>query len=134
MRHPIQGTRPQPAETVRDTPDCTTTATDSGRNGRAREYLRDAALQNAVRKRTDGVPTYTVAEAAALFSVSQEYLYRLIHAGGFPAIRMRIGGNQGRYVIPAKAVEGMLNHAAGAGHCVDTAEWVAETRAGGGAA
>lgn len=99
--------------------------------GRTRDLLRDAALQNAVRKRADGVPTYTVAEAAALFSVSQEYLYRLIHAGGFPAIRMRIGGNQGRYVVPAKAVERMLDHADGVGHCVDTGESVGEIHARG---
>jgi hypothetical protein len=50
-----------------------------------RETLRKQALRNAMRKRAAGVPTYSVPEAAALLSVSQEYLYRLIQADGFPA-------------------------------------------------
>ena len=99
--------------------------TDEVRAGRAqcRELLRDVALQNAMRKRAAGVPTYTVPEAAALLSLSQEYVYRLIHADAFPALRMRRGGGQGRYVVPAKAVEQLLDFAAGAGNCVDVAEW-----------
>lgn len=56
-----------------------------------RDFLRGQALQNAMRKRAEGVPTYTVAEAAALLSISQEYLYRLIQASAFPAVRMRLG-------------------------------------------
>jgi excisionase family DNA binding protein len=73
--------------------------------------------------RAAGVPTYSVPEAAVLLSISQEYLYRLIQAGGFPAVRMRIGGRQGRYVIPAKAVEQLLDQATDASACVETAEW-----------
>lgn len=88
-----------------------------------RQKMRNLALQTALRKRSEGVPTYTVAEAAALLSVSQEYLYRLVQAGGFPAARMRIGGNQGRYVIPAKALEQVLDDAAESGDCVDVADW-----------
>jgi excisionase family DNA binding protein len=95
------------------------------RAGRAqcRELLRNVALQNAMRKRAAGVPTYTVPEAAALLSLSQEYVYRLIHADAFPALRMRRGRGQGRYVVPAQAVEQLLDFAAGAGNCVDVAEW-----------
>lgn len=88
-----------------------------------RDVLRDQALQNAMRKRASGVPTYSVPEAAALLSISQEYLYRLIQAGAFPAVRMRIGGNQGRYVIPAKAVERLLDDATAATSCVEIGEW-----------
>src|SRR5215813_10798797 len=83
-----------------------------------REFFRGVALRNAMRKRTEGVPTYSVPEAAALLSISQEYLYRLIQAGGFPAVRMRIGSKQGRYVVPAKAVENLLNEATHASGCV----------------
>jgi len=83
-----------------------------------------------MRKRTAGVPTYSVPEAAALLSISQEYLYRLIQAGGFPAVRMRLGANQGRYVVPAKAVERLLDDAAGASSCVEVAEWTQTWTAG----
>lgn len=97
-----------------------------------RENLRNAALRSALQKRLAGVPTYTVAEAAALLSVSPEHIYRLIQAHGFPALHMRTGGSHGRYVIPAQAVEQMLG-TAGAG-CLDVAEWTAAwaaTKAGG---
>lgn len=86
---------------------------------RWRQRLREQALGSALRKREGGVPTYTVSEAAALMSISQEYLYRLIQAGSFPAVRMRLGAKQGRYVVPARAVEQLLNDAAGAGACVE---------------
>lgn len=89
----------------------------------ARSAMRGAALRTAIRKRADGVPTYSVPEAAALLSISQEYLYRLIQADAFPAVRMRIGRNQGRYVVPAKAVENLLEEAAQATGSVDSADW-----------
>ncbi|MEC3974576.1 helix-turn-helix domain-containing protein [Amycolatopsis sp. H20-H5] len=81
-------------------------------------------MQTALRKRSAGVPTYTVPEAAALLSLSQEYVYRLIHADAFPALRLRRSGGQGRYVVPAKAVEQLLDIATGAGNCVDVTDWV----------
>ena len=90
---------------------------------RWRALTRDLALQNALRKRTSGVPTYSVPEAAALLSISQEHLYRLVREGGFPAVRMRRSGDQGRYVVPAQAVEKLLRDATAAGSCVDIAEW-----------
>ena len=94
-----------------------------------RAEIRDKALQNALRKRAAGVPTYSVPEAAALLSVSQEHLYRLIRADAFPAVRMRIGGDQGRYVIPAKAVEQLLDTATGTGSQIDVTE-LADSLAG----
>jgi excisionase family DNA binding protein len=93
-----------------------------------RESLRAQTLRNAMRKRADGVPTYSVPEAAALLSISQEYLYRLIQANGFPAVRMRVGSGQGRYVIPAKAIEQLLDGAAEGGACVESSEAVALSR------
>lgn len=101
------------------------------RAGRAqtRELLRDVALQAAMRKRAAGVPTYTVPEAAALLSLSQEYVYRLIHADAFPALQLRRGAGKGRYVVPAKAVEQLLDVAASAGNCVNVADWVDAWRA-----
>ena len=76
-------------------------------------------MRNALRKRTEGVPTYTVPEAAALMSVSQEHLYRLIRGGAFPAVRMRAGAEHGRYVVPARAVEALLAEATQANGIID---------------
>lgn len=90
-----------------------------------RDVLRGQALQSAMRKRTAGVPTYSVPEAAALLSISQEYLYRLIQGEAFPAVRMRLGTAQGRYVVPAKAVERLLDDTAAGSGCVEAAEWSA---------
>jgi excisionase family DNA binding protein len=69
----------------------------------------DRALANGLRKRAAGVPTYSVPEAAALLSVSREHLYRLIRAGVFPAMRMGLGAGHGRYVVPARAVEAIID-------------------------
>jgi excisionase family DNA binding protein len=90
-----------------------------------RQACRDLALRNALRKREAGVPTYSVPEAAALLSVSHEHLYRLIRADAFPAIRMRTGAEQGRYVVPANAVEELLKAATDGGGRVEAAHNVA---------
>jgi excisionase family DNA binding protein len=68
-------------------------------------------LHRGLRKRAAGVPTYSVPEAAALLSVSREHLYRLIRAGMFPAARIGLGPRPGRYVVPARAVEVLLDAA-----------------------
>lgn len=101
-----------------------------------RANSRDLALQTALRKRRSGAPAYTVPEAAALMSVSPEYLYRLARAGAFPAVRISLGPGTGRFVVPAKAIDRLLDHATSAGTCTDAAEWSAEWSAGrvGGAA
>lgn len=90
-----------------------------------RGTLREQALASAMRKRATGVPTYSVPEAAALLSISQEYLYRLIQRGGFPAVRMRLSGSQGRYVVPADAVERLLNDTTSGTSSVEVTEWAA---------
>lgn len=94
-----------------------------------REVLRAQALTNALRKRATGVPTYTVPEAAALLSISQEYLYRLVAADGFPAVRMRLSGDKGRYVVPAQALEELLALASEAANCIEATEWTADQQA-----
>lgn len=91
--------------------------------GKWRSACREVTLQAALRKRVAGVPTYTVPEAAALLSVSQEHLYRLIKADAFPAVHMRRGRDQGRYIVPARAVEAMLDAATGDGVRVDAADY-----------
>jgi excisionase family DNA binding protein len=91
--------------------------------GRWRATCREVTLQAALHKRAAGVPTYTVPEAAALLSVSQEHLYRLIKADAFPAVHMRRGRDQGRYIVPARAVEAMLDAATGNGGRVDAADF-----------
>lgn len=97
-----------------------------------RRACRDVVLQSALRKRSEGVPTYSVPETAALLSVSQEHLYRLIRADAFPAVRMRLGREQGRYIVPARAVEALLQAASDAGRLVD-ADSAAIAQAPGGA-
>ncbi len=105
-------------------------------SGEWRGILRNQALESAMRKRAAGVPTYSVPETAALLSISQEYLYRLIQADGFPAVRMRAGRGQGRYVVPARAVEQLLDVAAAGGACIESADLAEQWRKGtsGGAA
>jgi excisionase family DNA binding protein len=97
---------------------------------RLRTVSQDLALQSALRKRAAGAPSFTIAEAAALCSVSPEHLYRMVRGGGFPAIRMRAGAEQGRYVVPAKAVEKVLDDATAACACLDSPEWAAVWDAG----
>lgn len=94
-----------------DAPDAS--GTDGPRSGQGkRERMRDAALRRAMAKRCVGAPTYSVPEAAVLLSISNEYLYRLIQVGSFPGTRLRHAGSQGRYVVPASAVEPLLGRAA----------------------
>jgi excisionase family DNA binding protein len=89
------------------------------------DTLREQVLRTAIAKRAIGVPTYSVPEAAALLSVSADHLYRLIRAGGFPAVRMRVAGGQGRYVVPAKAVDQLVGEAVAECGSVEVSEWSA---------
>jgi excisionase family DNA binding protein len=93
---------------------------------RLRHVSRARALQSALRKRADGVPSYTVPEAAALCSMSPEQIYRLVRADEFPSIRV----GKARYSIPASAIEQLLGAATAAGACVDVREWAKKRLAG----
>jgi excisionase family DNA binding protein len=43
---------------------------------------------------------YSVGQVAAILGLSSPTLYRAIHAGEFPAVRIR-----GRYIVPAKVLD-----------------------------
>jgi excisionase family DNA binding protein len=73
--------------------------------------------------RAAGRPRFLkVAVAAAILDMSEVTLYRAIHAGEFPAIKVR-----GRYVIPSRALDEMEDAAVTSGTVVDAADW-AESR------
>jgi excisionase family DNA binding protein len=59
---------------------------------------------------------YSVAATAQMLGMSEMTLYRAIHDGQFPAVRIR-----GRLIIPAKAIEAMVEAAVDGGHLVDAA-------------
>jgi excisionase family DNA binding protein len=61
----------------------------------------------------------TVAAVARLLDISEVTIYRAIHAGEFPAIKVR-----GRYVIPTSVVDAMETAALTTGAVVDAAAWV----------
>jgi excisionase family DNA binding protein len=64
---------------------------------------------------------YSVAEVARMFGMSKVTVYRAIADGDFPAVRIR-----GRLIVPAKAVEAMVEAAVSAQSVVDVAAWPAE--------
>lgn len=63
---------------------------------------------------------YSVAQVAAMLGMSSMTLYRAISAGEFPAVRIR-----GRLIVPARAVESMVDAAVADRTVVDAADWVA---------
>jgi excisionase family DNA binding protein len=66
---------------------------------------------------------YTVREAADVLRVAPMTIYRAIQEDAFPAVKIR-----SRYVIPAKAVEGMAQAAAESGQVVEIGRLVAARR------
>lgn len=76
------------------------------------------ALPNA-----DRPAFYTVREAAEILRCNKNTLYRAIHEGAFPAVRIR-----SRFVVPAEAVERFARQAVETGTCVDVAGMTAEHR------
>jgi excisionase family DNA binding protein len=66
---------------------------------------------------------YTVREAAAILRCNKNTLYRAIHEGAFPAVRIR-----SRFVVPAAAVERLAAQAVETGTCVDVAQMTDERR------
>ncbi|MFC4859508.1 helix-turn-helix domain-containing protein [Actinophytocola glycyrrhizae] len=66
---------------------------------------------------------YTVREAAEILRCNKNTLYRAIHDGAFPAIRIR-----SRFVVPAQAVDQLARQAVETGVCVDVAELAARRR------
>lgn len=69
----------------------------------------------------DGVPArqlLTIREFAAVAGISAMTVYRLIHAGDFPAVR--IGR---RLFVPARLMEDLGNAAVAKGRVVTAADW-----------
>ncbi|MFC5091586.1 helix-turn-helix domain-containing protein [Amycolatopsis plumensis] len=61
---------------------------------------------------------YRVGEAAAMLNLSAMTLYRAIHAGEFPAIRVR-----NRIIVPARAIDDIEQAAVTSNSVVDTASF-----------
>ena len=61
----------------------------------------------------------SVARTAQLIGMSVMTLYRAIHNGEFPAVRVR-----GRLLVPARAIDEMVSAAMASGSVVDAAAWV----------
>jgi excisionase family DNA binding protein len=61
----------------------------------------------------------SVAEVAELLGMSPMTVYRAIQCGEFPAVRIR-----GRLIVPARAIEQMVDAALVHGGGVDAADWV----------
>jgi excisionase family DNA binding protein len=66
---------------------------------------------------------YTVAEAAVLVRMSKVTIYRAIRAGEFPAMRVR-----GRVVVPAKAIDALVDAIIAEQSVVDAAGWAVVRR------
>lgn len=64
---------------------------------------------------------HSVTEVARMFGMSPMTVYRAIAAGEFPAVRIR-----GRLIIPARAIEEMVEAALADQSPVDAAAWVPE--------
>ena len=66
---------------------------------------------------------HSVTEVARMFGMSPMTVYRAIAAGEFPAVRIR-----GRLIVPARAIEEMVEAAVADQGLVDAAGWVPEQR------
>jgi len=64
---------------------------------------------------------YSVGEVAAIFGLSSMTVYRAIQDGDFPGLKIR-----GRILVPAHAVEAMIQAASSDGPLVDAASWVSD--------
>lgn len=67
---------------------------------------------------------YSVPQAARMLGMSPVTLYRAIRAREFPAVQVR-----GRLIIPAKAIDAMIETAVDTGTLVDAAAWIPGGRA-----
>lgn len=68
---------------------------------------------------------YSVAEIARMAGTSKMTVYRAIAAGEFPAVKIR-----GRLIVPARAIDEMIDAAIADRTIVDAASWVPEPRLG----
>jgi excisionase family DNA binding protein len=66
----------------------------------------------------DAPTFYSVATTARILGMSEMTLYRAIHDGQFPAIRIR-----GRLIVPARVIDAMTSAALEGHHLVDAEQW-----------
>ncbi|MGL5823834.1 MAG: helix-turn-helix domain-containing protein [Nocardioides sp.] len=64
-----------------------------------------------------GAPFYSVAEFARALGVGEMTVYRAIHAGRLPAVKFG-----GRYLVPARVLEELIESAMATGSLVDVAD------------
>jgi excisionase family DNA binding protein len=77
-----------------------------------------SARDSLGRQRSRQPRFYSVAEAAAIFGLSPMTVYRAIAAGEFPAVKIR-----GRVIVPAGAIDAMIEAATSEGTLVRSADW-----------
>jgi excisionase family DNA binding protein len=85
-------------------------------------HYSEVKVSSARHEKTSSPRFRSVADTAALLGMSEVTLYRAIHDGQFPAVKVR-----GRYVVPARVIDEMES-AALAGRLVDAAEFVTTNR------
>jgi excisionase family DNA binding protein len=66
---------------------------------------------------------YTVREAAKIMRCNPKTLYRAIREDAFPAVRVRT-----RYVVPARAIDELVERAGASDGCIDVAKMTAQRR------
>ena len=64
---------------------------------------------------------YSVGEVAAIFGLSSMTVYRAIQDGDCPGLKFR-----GRILVPAQALEAMIQAASSGGPMADAASWVTD--------
>ena len=77
-----------------------------------------SARDSLARQRSRQPRFYSVAEVAVIFGLSPMTVYRAIAAGEFPAVKIR-----GRVIVPAGAIDAMIEAATSEGTLVHSAEW-----------
>ncbi|MFE1288641.1 helix-turn-helix domain-containing protein [Streptomyces sp. NPDC058751] len=65
-----------------------------------------------------------IGEAAVQLGVSYQTLWRAIHDGEFPGIKIR-----GRILVPVKAIELLMESVTKSGQLIDVADWTTSWRA-----
>ncbi len=73
----------------------------------------------AIQASPAGPRFYSVPQAARMIGTAPVTLYRAIRDGEFPAVRIR-----GRLIIPARAIEAMIDTAIADQTVVDASGWV----------
>ena len=77
---------------------------------------------------TEGPRFLSVAAVARILGVSEVTLYRAIHAGEFPAVRIR-----GRLIVPAKAIQALADAAVTDRSLINASGWSPQADVAGGA-